>query len=473
MADKNMEQKISDEFARLENQFVDMQRTLEKIKEKISYKNQAAIDFNHLEKEAANNSIAHHPISQSDKELVYRYCLALALIAETSGDNETRIKQYYYIFRVYHASYDDFICEELLRDVKLVSLDGLDFIKENYSLEQLENFFVDLLLLCIIGNKQDKQMDLFCELAAFLGMTAKQLNLVCLITKAILEKDEEALLEIAREKDINAYYPYFGCIPKYYVVSKISDINSVSGDCVLVFGEKIQDINEIMDFDDYDKKEIYFKNCCFDNILGIKSKKTSLHFIGCRFENCKQEKLKKSGWGNLRYENGNPTAHFMECNNAQITNTVFDSCTLLGIGQNSSVFEFKNSVITECKFSNCSIGVSVHHNATGSVIHAVDTSIVNCEITGCSAYGEGNYGQFDTFHMRIVSIQQGRITDTKFVNCDSDSQYVSDRTDDDYILVFNDRCKEINNEFINCKAEQTTNYGGNRYHEVKIQRNKD
>lgn len=472
-----MEQNVNEELTKLEDQFVDMQRTLEKIKEKISSEPQVTIDFNYLEKEAESNIMADHPISGLDKELVYRYCLALAFIAEMSENNDARIKQYYYIFRVYHAAYDDLVGEELVRDAKLIALADLCFIKENYSSEQMEYFFVDVLLLFAIGNEQDKQMDLFCELAAFLGISKKQINLICLITKAILEKDEDALLEVSREKDINAYYSYLGYIPQYYVVSKISEIESVSNDSVLVFGDKIQDINEVIDFDSYGKKELYFKKCCFDNILGIKSENenTKIHFIDCRFENCRQENL--SAESNFRYEGGKPTTYFLKCKNAQIINTVFDNCNLLGVGKRSKIFDFRNSSIMKCKFVNCHIGVSVRGRsrfggisspggisslAKGSVISAVDTSIVNCEIISCSAHGEDDYyGDYDYLYgMTIVSIRQGQITGTKFISCKSKARHSN------YILVFNDRCKEKNNDFIDCEAKQV-NHG----RDLKIQRN--
>lgn len=462
-------ERIKSKLEKLEIQFLDMQKSIEQMKELVSEGTKSDVDYSYIEKYAKSNKFITHNIANEEKEIIYKYCCCLAAVVELTNVIEQKVKQYYHVFRIYHTCMEEEVYEDLIRDSKTISVEELLFLKENLQPVYIQNFLVDMLLMISFDeNKNEKQMDYFCEVVGLLGTSQKELEQIMQIVKAILLTDEEMLLKCAFVSDINGYYAYLGFVSEYFVITKFKEILTASSNKILVYGGELKDINEVVDMDGYGKKEIYFKNCKFENILGIWSEETITRYKNCVFLDCKQEKLKTTpSWSDLKYENGNPQKFFMNGKNIYMENTEFINCTLLGVGQQSSVLKLMYSTIKKCKFKNCKIGISVRSAAAGAVLDLKNTSVEECIFEGCEAYGEGTYGRFDHFYMRIVYMIQGRITNTKFIDCRSSSQYVSDGTDNNYILLFDDRCKEDSNDFINCYAEQSRNFGSNRSHDLK------
>ncbi len=69
--------------------------------------------------------------------------------------------------------------------------------------------------------------------------------------------------------------------------------------------------------------------------------------------------------------------------------------------------------------------------------------------------------------MRIVSSMGGHICNCSFESCTSDSQRASNGDQHNFILFYDDRCKESENVFAECNASQTYNRGSVRKYELK------
>ena len=464
--------KIKDEIIKLENQILELQNTVERLKvEEVVDTNDVKMDFFKLEKAATNNKLLAHPITECDAEVMYKYCVLLAMIVEQSEDVSVRIKQYYHVLRIYHVKEDNMIIDSLIRDARISSVSELIFIKENLSDELLIHFLVDVFILISIDERQDKQIDFMIEIFGFYGIKKKEIKIINMIVKAVLEMSEEQLLQISSMIDINSYFSYIGKCPEYIVVPRINDIKNCNAKTVLIYGDKICDKNDIFNIDGLKKDKVIFKKCTFDNVIGFVSSSTEVVFDECKITNCVQNN-EKSSWG-LRYANDKNTTYFMNCKKITIINSLFEKCHLLGVGQNSRVFMLENASLKDTSFIDCRLAVSTRSGATGAVLYLKNSVMSNCELTNCTVYGEGSYGRFDSFHMRITSAMGGRITDNKFIKCYADSQSVSDGKKDNYILVSDDRCKESNNSFKDCDATQTWNYERCHGYEVKVKRNQD
>lgn len=461
---------MSERLCKLETQILDIEDTVKEIKNSITPEKEV-FDIDHLEKEASSNCFDYHIIQELDEEVAYKYVVYLAMIAEKTSDLSVRIKQYYHLLRVYHSAKGKHnIGHSLLRDSKISEIEDIAVLGEMNE-DVLTSFFVDALLMVFASAVSDEQLDLICELFAFCGLKKVCVRDIIRITSAIIMQNEEELLDISKECNINAFYCYFGKTPDYFVLDNIDNASNFKGENILVYKNKICDRNELLDIDSLGKKFIIFKKCEFDNILGIKCHATKVIFDECLFTNCVQRnELSTRSWWNQKYENGNPKTIFMECKGAELTDCKFINCSLLGVGKKSSVFSFSESTLNRCHFSNCNIAISTHSAAEGQVLLLQNSSIDDCEFIDCSSYGEGDYGRFDSFHMKLVCAIGGHICNCSFHKCTASSQDVTNGEKDNFILLCNDRCKEYENDFSECTAEQTFCYGRDHMYDIKTSR---
>ena len=463
---------MSERLCKLETQILDIENTIKEIKNSIIPEKEV-FDIDHLEKEASSNCFDYHIIQELDEEVAYKYAVYLSVIAEKTSDLSVRIKQYYHLLRVYHTAKGRHnIGNSLLRDSKISTIEDIAQLGEMKE-DVLTSFFVDALLMVFASAVSDEQLDLICELFAFCGLKKDCVRDIKRITSAIIMQNEEELLDISKECNINAFYCYFGKKPDYFVLDSIGNASNFKGRNILVYKNKVCDRNEVFDIDSLGKNLIIFKKCEFDNIVGIKCHTTKVIFEECLFTNCVQRNELSSSLEKRKYENGNPKTLFMDCKGVELTDCKFINCSLLGVGQKSSVFSFSESTLNRCHFSNCNIAISTHSDPEGQVLLLQNSGMDDCEFVDCSSYGEVEYGRFDSFHMKIVTAIGGHVCNCNFHKCTADSQNVSYGTKDNFILLFNDRCKEYENDFSECTAYQTSNYGNNRMYELKISRKID
>ena len=203
----NLEQKSK--LEKLEIQFLEMQKSIDQMKELVSESEKSDVDYRYVEKCAKSNQFITHNIANEEEEIIYKYCCCLAAVAELTNVTEQKVKLYYHVFRIYHTCMEEDVYENLIRDSKTISIEDLLFLKENLQSVHIQNFLVDMLLMISFDeNKNEKQMDYFCEVVGFLGISQKELEKIMQVVKAILLIDIEALCKELR----SVYYSLGYCL---------------------------------------------------------------------------------------------------------------------------------------------------------------------------------------------------------------------------------------------------------------------
>ena len=250
-------ERIKSKLEKLEVQFLEMQKSIAQMKEMVSEEGKNEVDYSYVEKCAKSNRFITHNLVGEEQEIIYKYCCCLAAVADLTNVMEQKVKQYYHVFRVYHTCVEDYAYEELLRDSKTISVNDLLCLKENLRPVHIQNFLVDMLLMISFDeNKNEKQMDYFCEVVSSFGVSQKELEQITQIVKAILLVDEEWLSFRVSEKVLKGYYAYLG----YSVVLNPGDFRIAidASDKVIFWGERWKKISQTIDRSVYKGKEFKF-----------------------------------------------------------------------------------------------------------------------------------------------------------------------------------------------------------------------
>ena len=465
--------KIEKEVRRLDIQLSEMYKSIERLKNIVLDNKTKKININYIETSALHSPLKNHVINKLGEELGYKYCGALASAVEITGNTEKKIKQLYFVFRIYHTVFSEKIGENLIRDAKLFSVDDWNTLFEGLTEDVKINFFVDMLLMCSYDKQTDeKQVEYFCELIALSGCKSVDIKKICNIVRTLLLMDKKDLLKLSKYIDVNPYLCYFVDDINYYVVSSLEKAKETDAKSVMIYGENFKDISEVVDLDTYGKEEITFENCYFENIEGIKNKSTKVYLLNCNFFDCRHENFLPrrqysfGGFSDMKYDTETKQCYFLDMEMARIENTTFKKCNIEGFKNSSSVLQLKNCSMKRCQFLDCKIGIHAHSSANGSIVQAVGTYIERCVFKNCTAYGEGEYGRFDCFGMKIIESHGGSILNNIFEKCCCDAQDVSDKNFNNYIITYDKRCREENNKFIECEVSQCR-YSDNFTHIMK------
>jgi hypothetical protein len=275
----------------------------------------------------------------------------------------------------------------------------------------------------------------------------------------------DGLFRLSAQCDINPYIPYLGEDFEYSVVAEFDQIKDASNDCVMIYGAKICDVNEMIDFDKYKKKKLWLKKCSFEKILGIRSLKTEMIFEDCEIKNCAPVKKSKRG---------NESAQFFYCHDVVLLHTQFSNCELSKVGKGSNFLLLVDARVEKCKFDNCRIRAHADGRVDATLIFARNISIENCTIKNCSVFGEGEYGLLDCAHMRLIEMKGGSIGGCKFEECKAESNEKEMGKKDNYILLYDENCIQgKKNMFNNCVSYHVWNYGHRSSNNHYVQKNND
>ncbi|MDO5406471.1 MAG: hypothetical protein Q4F28_04000 [Eubacteriales bacterium] len=454
------------EVQKLDMQMIEMMTTLDNIKDNLEQPEEIIIDIDKIEKYAIQSKFLKHIIENLDEELAYKYCVALASAIDLVEEKEKKIKQFYYIFRIYHVHYSSQISENLLRDSKIFSMDDWELLLNGVSADEKRNLLVDfLLMISLDGMPDSKQAEYLCEIFAYADYKEKDIRVILQLVKAILVCDKEQMYELVDKINVNYYIPYLGSKLEFYVLGDISQIASCDSPNIMIVNGNIRDKNQQIDLDQFGKSSLIFKNCQFENVVGLVAKKTKVYLKECFFKNCKQNNLKSNtansiglmpfmGSSRYKYNKSDKKKFLLELTNAKLENTTFKNCFVEGFANNSSLLKLIDSEIISCKFDNCRIGVHADSKASCAIIDADRTTVENCIFSDCSSYGEGEYGRFDYFYMYIVKAGGGKVIDNIFTKCKCDGENVNDKNFNNYILAYSNNTYEKNNTFSECTTTQ-------------------
>lgn len=468
----------------LDVQMTEMRKNLDMLQSMVVEKKERSINLKSLEEYAHNKKFTGHILHQYSQEEAYHYCCMLASAVLLSNDEKKKSRQYFFLFRLYHTFFDQEIHEELLRDSQMISMKEWEKIAKNYDSDLMDHLLTDMLLMISLdGSPEQKQLEYFSETAAYLLPDVERTKAYFGVVRAILSMDEGALLEMAKVIDINEFYPYLGKKSSYYIVSDVAEIKKIKAKKIRIYRGEFSNYDGVWDLDQYKGKELFFDQCQFIKIEGIKGYEVKTKFEQCEFKECgislemteNNSAVKNSSkashssligevaWHKVdpnleepyRYPEGKKDYYFMDMHNTTIINCNFEQCKVEGGDDQSGLIRIESSKMCSCQFSECNVGIHAGY-PKGAVIVSIDSTIEKCLVQNCTIYGEGNDTSYHQYYeIDIVKAFQGTIKNNLFKNCMCDYRKSGKKArPSNYILTYDENCIHQKNSYEDCKTEQ-------------------
>lgn len=276
---------MDDNIKALKKHLSSIEEILTKLEENDSSRNIGyEIDILKIDTIAKQTPYKGHFISEYDEDIIKKYIIFMASIVRESKDIEKRTKQYYFILRLLHGTSVKLSISEWITRSELVELTDIECIKDAIGPESALMAFDILLMISMDGQIEDKQMQYFCEILAYLSIDKKVIDAIVRTCSLILLGEEENVLDFADKIAISKISCYFKNPIIGEVVSSVDGIKKTKNTDVVVVGVGFK--NEELDIDKYNKKNIVFKNCKFENIASLRANKTKVRFSNCMFDRC-------------------------------------------------------------------------------------------------------------------------------------------------------------------------------------------
>ena len=246
--------------------------------------NTLEIELIQIDKMAKQTPFKGHFISEYDEDIIQRYIIFLASVVRELSDVEKRIKQYFFISRLAHGMPGNIKVSDWITKAELVELADIECIRDTIGNDSVLMAFDILLMISLDGQIEDKQMQYFCEILAYLSIDKKVIDAIVRTCSLILLGEEENVLDFADKIAISKISCYFKNPIIGEAVSSVDGIKKTKNTDVVVVGVGFK--NEELDIDKYNKKNIVFKNCKFENIASLRANKTKVRFSNCMFDRC-------------------------------------------------------------------------------------------------------------------------------------------------------------------------------------------
>lgn len=414
----------------LDVQMTEMRKNLDMLQSMVAEKKESSINLKSLEEYAHNKKFTGHILHQYSQEEAYRYCCMLASAVLLSNDEKKKSRQYFFLFRLYHTFFEQEIHEELLRDSQMISMKEWEKIAKNYDSDLMDHLLTDMLLMISLdGSPEQKQLEYFSETAAYLLPDVKRTKAYFGVVRAILSMDEEALMEMAKVIDINEFYPYLGKKSSYYIVADVAEIKNIKAKKIRIYGGEFSNYDGVWDLDQYKGKELFFDQCQFIKIEGIKAYEVKTKFEHCEFKECGisrkavgQEYKKGRGFSvgssieYYQYAEGKQNVYFMELHNASIRNCSFEKCKVEGGGRASGLIKAKDSEILSSRFLKCKIGI--HANGPqGTLVISNHSDIEKCIFQECLIDGEDSDKYHECYWLCMIRAFGGKLRENVLEKC--------------------------------------------------------
>lgn len=400
-----MENKLEKQILKLETQMITMSRSISELKDFVQKEQNGKenFDIKKIEKYANQKKFKGHCTEELDEELAYKYCLLLAGAVELIKDREKRIRQYYFISRIFSVKSNRAFLEEMIQDANMISFSDMEILKEGISEEVRDLFLIDLLLMISFDGEVDsKQLEYFGEMTAFMEGKQNKLEQIAVLTKAVLEADLDLICSFASEFPVDTMF----CYLSGKVADSLKELEKIKGENAILYNALLTD--KYIDIDHYGKKKIRFVNCEFTNISEIAASKTEVELVCCSFRACSGNgdewkvddrgrkydsliKMDKCIIGNCEFIMcSDQGIYLIVINEGIIENTDFLNCSVRINVSEHKVF------INKCKFQNCVvrdfqkedvwiIGRSARPKRN-VCLSDTEKNIKNCEFINCKYY---------------------------------------------------------------------------------------
>lgn len=434
-------------------------------------------DMNAEELETIQTLSKAYPIRghylQSVNDYIRRlYITMLCTLINKEYDMDRRQTQLIFLGRTVASCEHEVNLTPYVTNALNINLDDISEFVENIKGEGAVAFSVDALTLCFLEGEADEDvLKLSVGYISLLNLDSATIADVCGIVKAILSQSAEGLLGI-KNLDVNTFTGYIKDMPEGYIARRYQSCKNIRSKLIIV-NEKISNLKQIMNLDEFKTKNIKFYNCVFSNIKGIQGTRQFAAFERCLFENVCVPR-KEGGWSNSKEVEEDfsliniSNCSFAECRfhqckvsknlicaqNGLVYNCKIENCEGVDLLR-SFLIEIESGKITNTNLIKCNMMTKRDRNGQtlGGIVLLKQGEIANCGFTDCKAYGVTDYGRYNVFIMYIVKLVNSRICNTTFKNCSCSNETVTDQTVKSYILGLEDS-NDRNVHFINCTSKQ-------------------
>lgn len=427
------------------------------------------INFEQIDQKARNSAFKDHILEEYDDDITFTYGKLLASFVPYTQDNEKKIKQYYFIARIIQGTNGVKALSDIITAANMVHAEDFEKISGELGKNRCVFLFDVLLMSMLDGQADGHQMEYFYEILSLMGVSRDEIIAITKLVKSVLVQDINAIYENAKYFPVHYLTPYMGAkIDR--VITDIAETKSVQAEAVTVYGITFENISEMIDLDEWNTKNITFKNCSFKNVVGMRSKIGDKCFIECTFENCK----------NREYEDNLRTCtsiyHFSE-NEKELEHgifvfesAVFSNCKFCKCGHASSnpicsFLEVKRGRLHESTFEECRVYspyvCKIDSLSMGAVILGDDIKVLHCTFTKCISCGRAQTSWFrtglpyggDKSYMAIVRTTRGNVGNCDFMECMARNEYCNNTTNQIYNFIVSSSYPFFEkNVFDNCTA---------------------
>ena len=434
----------------------------ELITSEMKQQNNSQIDIKRIESLGKQATFQSHFVSFLDEDVAVKYCTLLASAVRLLEDTEKKIRQYYFISRILHSSKAKCSLEEIITNAELVGISEFAYMKQELA-EDIKVFLFDLLLqISLVGKIEEKQLDYFCEVLAYVDMNEKDRKSLFRVVSCVLQENIE---ELFKESDAFPVKNICGYFKEFDVAYSIEEVSKAKKDKVIIVAVKdfkpicstekitktktengvsveVEEIKYHLHLDELKKKTVIFVECEFDNIDFMDGITSNTIFENCDFNECGAFSLKKALVNKCCFRKcGNEKNIMLKIELGQIEKCIFDECSVTNIKEWNEIKEKSLSM------------------ENGALICLEKGLIAKSTCNRCKVVKEGDRGVLvlnRIFRMarplgtklaleqdlNIICLNKGSIQDCRFSECTCEDAE-KDRSYSEYSSV------KINNYLIN------------------------
>ena len=453
---------------------------LNELKESNKEKKIDDIDFNKIKNKAKSIPLKNQILKNSKEYIQKSYLNLLASILHFNNLEDIRQSQILYVARIIEGIGNKNITLESIYSSSMdISIGEVNEAITQVSRELADLFIVDMIVCANIkGKAKDDILEYISNVFSLMNVKFDVMKELIYLANSILLLDRDRILNTKSIVDLNRFNYNFISIINEKIYYKLDDIEKGAvGDLILI-NDKVQHIEEPINFDEFKFKSIKFINCVFNDVHSIVCLNKKVDFISCKFENIKESYTEGGGLFSSQ-----TAVDFMCIKNINIIKCQFINCST-----SSCLINLTKGNLIECEFTKCSSGKikeynyvkdnyiiklkdikvkdikinlcfitrNSNHNTTyAGILYVENSKVDDIKMINCRTYPTTGYGSYARLYSNMIYGEKSNIINCSFENCTCDMEYHSYSRDYyyyQYVLNLNN-CIQKNNKFIDCKCE--------------------
>ena len=354
-------------------------------------RSQAGIAFEKLQMLGRQAAFVSHYVGQLDEDLRNQYAAVLSSVVSWEDQTEKRIKQYYFIARILGSCQTERSLEELVRDANLISIKEFETLANGLGKRGQKMLLFDILLMITFqGDICEKQLDYFCEINTYFHTAEKELQSIYGLVNCILKAEERRIYRYAASFPLNDISCYLHHPIPGRVVTSVEEISQVNDTNIVICGVTFQ--NTEVWIDDYQKEQVTFIECKFENVAYVGAEHTRVEIDQCGFSKCEKNDEQYSKTNSIDSKRKSKAKALFAFSEAKIQNCYFEGCKLSNDEEEGdrALLKVRSGLIKQCRFEECLINImSSHDKEFGTIVFLENARIEECGFTNCDAYGIG------------------------------------------------------------------------------------